>query len=148
VISFAASKDGEPLKGIRAENFELPLGEGQALPKFEEIVKELEPGNTGKKEVTFPEDFLNKDLAGQTVTMEVSLHAIKEKQLPEVDDEFAKKAGGFTSVEQLKEAIRNSYVENRSQVAKSATQKELLDPSRPRPSSRFPSRWSRARLRH
>jgi trigger factor len=127
VISFAAFKDGAPLKGIRAENFELPLGEGQALPQFEEIVKGLEPGGTAKKEVTFPEDFLNKDLAGQTVTMEVSLHAIKEKQLPEVNDEFAKKAGGFTSVEQLKEAIRNSYIENRNQVAKSATQKELLD---------------------
>jgi trigger factor len=127
VISFAAYKDGEPLKGIRADNFELPLGEGQALPQFEELVKELEPGQSGEKEVTFPDDFLNKELAGQTVTMKVSLHAIKEKKLPEVDDEFAKKAGGFTSVEQLQEAIRSSYIENRKQVSKSATQKELLD---------------------
>jgi trigger factor len=127
IISFAAFKDGEPLKGIRAESFELPLGESQALPQFEDIVRELEPGQSSEKEVTFPEDFLNKELAGQTVTMKVSLHAIKEKILPEVDGEFAKKAGGFTSVEQLKEAIGNSYIENRKQVAKSATQKELID---------------------
>ncbi|MFW6323761.1 MAG: trigger factor [Desulfovibrionales bacterium] len=127
VISFQAFQDGEPVPGLKADNFDLPLGEGQALPEFEEVVKKLKTDETAEEEVTFPEDFLNKDLAGKTVTMKVTLHSIKEKKLPEVDDEFAKKAGGFQSVDQLKEAVEKSYMDSRSQIVKSAAQKKLLE---------------------
>ncbi|MFW6235250.1 MAG: trigger factor [Desulfovibrionales bacterium] len=127
VITFHTFKDGEELKDITADNFEMPIGEGQALEDFENMVKGLKPGETTEGEVTFPEDFLNKEMAGHTVTMKVTLHAIKERKLPEVDDEFAKKAGGFESVDQLREAIEKSYIESRTQVIRSATQKKLLD---------------------
>jgi len=127
-VNFAAlNEDGSAIEGIHAENFQLSLGEEQSLPAFEDIVKKMLPGEVLEEEMTFPEDFLNKDLAGKTVTMRVKLHNIKEKKLPEVDDELAQKAGGFKSVEQMREAVRSSYLESRKQLYRSAAQKDLLD---------------------
>ncbi len=128
VITFQAfDENGEPVEGIKAENFELPLGEGQSLVDFESIVKNLKTDQEGEGEVTFPEDFLNEELAGKKVTMKVKLHAIKGKKLPEVDADFAQKAGGFESVDQMKEAVEKSYLESRTQLARSQAQKQLID---------------------
>ena len=127
VITFQAEKDGKPLDEVKAENFDLPLGEGQALEVFESIVKKLKPGEIGQEDMTFPEDFMNQDLAGQTVSMRVTLKAIKTRVLPEKDDDFAKKAGGFESVDKMREAVENSYMESRKQLSRSKAQKKLLD---------------------
>ena len=126
VIDFTAYKDGEALSNLQAQSFELPLGEGQALDSFEEIVKELSPGETGKGEITFPEDFLNHDLAGSTVTMEVTLNVIKERQLPEADDQLADKLG-FNSIQEIREHIRKAMSERLEKMERSAAQKRLLD---------------------
>lgn len=123
----ALDKDGNPIEGIQAENFQLPLGEEQSLPVFEDMVKKMLPGEVLEEEMTFPEDFLNSELAGQTVTMRVKLHNIKEKKLPELDDELARNAGGFANVEQMREAVRSSYLESRKELYRSAAQKDLLD---------------------
>lgn len=125
-VSFGAYRDGEVISGIKAENFELTLGEGQALPEFEELIKTLTTGQSGEKDITFPADFINTELAGQTVTMKITLHAVKVKELPEMGDDVAKKAG-FENVEKMREAIRQSYQESRKQLYKSAAQKKLLD---------------------
>jgi trigger factor len=124
-VSFAAYRDGQPVDGIKAENFDLPLGEGQALPEFEELVKTLTVGEDGEKDVTFPEDFINEELAGKTVTMKVKLHALKERVLPEMSDEVAKKAG-FESVEKMREVIEKSYLDSRKQLSRSNAQQDLL----------------------
>lgn len=126
-ISFTAFENGEPLGDIKADNFDLPLGEGQALKEFEDIVKGLKPGEEGEGDVPFPEDFINTDLAGRTVTMKIKLHGVKKRVRPEVNDELAKKAGGFESVDQMREAIQNSYTETRKSLARSVTQKKLID---------------------
>jgi trigger factor len=126
VIDFTAYKDGEPLSDLQAKGFELPLGEGQALESFEEIVKELSPGQSGKGEVTFPEDFLNSDLAGSTVTMEVTLNVIKERKLPEADDDFADQLG-FNSIQEVRDHIQKSFSERMERMERSAAQKRLLD---------------------
>ena len=125
-VNFGAYRNGEVVAGIKAENFELPLGQAQALPEFEELIKSLTTGQSGEKDITFPADFINSDLAGQTVTMKVTLHAIKAKELPEMSDDVAKKAG-FDTVDKMREAIRQSYLENRRQLHKSTAQKKLLD---------------------
>lgn len=125
-VSFGAFRGEELVAGIKAENFDLTLGQGQALPEFEELIKTLKTGEDGQKEITFPADFINTELAGQTVTMKTKLHAIKAKQLPEMTDEVAKKAG-FADVNVMREAIRQSYMENRKQLHKSEAQKKLLD---------------------
>ncbi|RQD56936.1 trigger factor [Desulfonatronovibrio magnus] len=127
VIDFQASQGGVPVEGVKAENFQLTLGEGNALESFEEIVKGLTPGQTGEKEVTLPDDFLNPVLAGQTVDMKVTLKSIKLKKLPELDDELARKAGGFESFDQLKKVIEDSYKLSQKNLKKSDALKKAVD---------------------
>lgn len=127
VIDFQAFQDGAAMEGIAANKFELPLGEGNSLPEFEDIVIGMTPGETVEKELTFPADFINDKLAGQTVTMKVTLHAIKERKLPEVDADFAELAGGYSSVQDLRDAIEKSYLSTRKQLVKGDAQKKLLD---------------------
>lgn len=125
-VDFAAFENGEPVEGVKAESFDLALGERQALEDFEALVKTVKYGEEGEGEIRFPDDFLAKDLAGKTVTMKVKVHAIKERKLPELDDELAKTLG-LESVEKLKETIGNSYTQSRGNLNKSVAQKTLLD---------------------
>ena len=127
VIDFQAFQDGVAMEGIAANKFELPLGEGNSLPEFEDIVIGMTPGETRENALTFPTDFINDKLAGQTVSMQVTLHAIKARNLPEVDNDFAEQAGGYSSVQDLKDAIEKSYVSTRKQLVKGDAQKKLLD---------------------
>jgi trigger factor len=127
VISFTASKDGVPLPEYRGDNFELMLGENQALPQFEELIKTLTKGELKAADITMPDDFLNPELAGKAITFEVRLNGLKQKVLPELNDELAKKAGPFETVDKMREAIHGSYLESRKQLNKSQAQKKLLD---------------------
>jgi trigger factor len=127
VIDFQAFQDGVVMEGVAANKFELPLGEGNSLPEFEDIVIGMTPGDTKESELTFPADFINDKLAGQTVSMQITLHAIKVRNLPDVDDDFAELAGGYSSVQDLKDAIEKSYVSTRKQLVKGDAQKKLLD---------------------
>ncbi|OXS27720.1 MAG: trigger factor [Desulfovibrio sp. MES5] len=125
-VDFAAFDNGEPIEGVKAESFDLALGERQALEDFEALVKTVKYGEEGEGEIRFPDDFLAKDLAGKTVTMKVKVHAIKERKLPELNDELAKTLG-LESVDKLKETIANSYIQSRTNLNKSMAQKNLLD---------------------
>lgn len=126
-LSFQAFENGEPVPGVKAENFQLTLGEGQALAGFEDLVKTIPAGGQGEGEMTFPEDFINSALAGKTVNMKIAVHVIKEKILPELDDEMAKKAGNFETLARMREAITMSYKSSRQDLHKAAAQKKLLD---------------------
>ncbi|MGN0009061.1 MAG: trigger factor [Desulfovibrionaceae bacterium] len=125
-IDFSAYEDGKPIEGIAADNFEMPLGEKQALAAFEDLVKTVKLGEEKEGEVTFPADFIAPDLAGKTVTMKVKVHAIQERHLPELTDELAKEMG-FESVAKMHDAIRESYRTSRQNLNKGAAQKQLLD---------------------
>jgi len=127
VVSFNATQNGEPLPGVRAENFQLSLGENQALPDFEALVKTTMPGADNSGTLGFPADFINQELAGKTVDLNITVHVIKEKELPPIDDELAQKAGNFENLEKLKEAISRSYVQSRQQLYRATAQKKLLD---------------------
>lgn len=128
VIDFEAfDEKGAPIAGIKANDFSLNLGEGQTLGDFENLIKEMRVGEEKEGPVSFPADFFNEEFAGRTVTMKARLHALKERKLPELDDAFARKAGGFDSVEKLRENVRRSYTQSRESLAKSAAQKKLLD---------------------
>jgi len=126
-VTFEAFENGVAIPGVRAENFELTLGEGQALPEFESLVKGIRAGSEGQGELPFPADFINTELAGRTVTMKVAVHVIKERKLPPVDDELAKKAGNFENLDKMREAITLSYKKSREDLHRSAAQKKLLD---------------------
>jgi len=128
VLDFAAyDEDGKAVDGIAAENFNLPIGEGQTLEDFENLVKTLNAGEKGEGPVTFPADFFNPEFAGKTLTMKATLREIKERILPELDDEFAKKTGNMESLDKLKESIRDSYMKSKTDLHKSSAQKALLD---------------------
>ncbi len=126
VFDFKGFENGTPIEGISADNFELELGRGNALEDFESIVKTLQAGEEGEGDVTFPDDFFNKELAGKTVQMKVSLHTIKEKILPEINDELAMSAK-YPSLKDMRDSIEKSYMETKRQLHKSDSQKKLLD---------------------
>lgn len=112
VIDYEGFKDGEAFEAVgKTENYTLKLGEATILEAFD---KELEGVNTGDDKafaVTFPEDYHNKDLAGQEVSFKVTVKDILVEELPEIDDEFAKKLGPFEALDDLKAAIQKNLAE-------------------------------------
>ena len=124
-VSFGAYQDDKIVEGIQAENFDLVLGSNQALPGFEDLLRTMTTGESGETDITFPEDFINENLAGQTVTMKAKLHAIKERITPKMSDSVAQKAG-FKDVETMRKGIHESYASQRKEMNKSAAQSQLL----------------------
>ena len=109
VIDFKGTlEDGSEIEGGSAQNFELRLGSGQFIPGFEEQVVGMKKGETKTIEVTFPEDYPNKDLAGKKAKFEVTLHTIKEKENIAIDDELAKKMlqKEDATLDELKEEVK------------------------------------------
>src|SRR5699024_10234975 len=90
VSDFEGFTDGEPFEGAKTENHSLEIGSGQFIPGFEEQLVGEKSGEEMEVELTFPEDYLEESLAGKEATFKVSIHEIKQKELPELDDEFAK----------------------------------------------------------
>ncbi len=90
VIDFEGKKDGVAFEGGSANGFSLNIGSGQFIPGFEEGVIGMKKGETKELNLTFPKDYGSKDLAGKDVVFKVTLHEIKEKIKPEINDEFAK----------------------------------------------------------
>ncbi len=127
-IDFSAFDDeGKPVPGIKAENMQMPLGDRQALEDFEALVKTVRVGEEKEGKITFPEDFVNPDFVGKTLTMKVKLHSIEQRNLPELDAEFAKKAGNFESLEKMRETVRESYMKTRADLCRSSGQQRMLE---------------------
>ncbi|SDH76538.1 trigger factor [Alteribacillus bidgolensis] len=90
VLDFEGFVDGEAFEGGQAENYSLEIGSGQFIPGFEEQLVGTKAGEEKDVTVTFPEEYHSEDLAGKEATFKVKVHDIKRKELPELDDEFAK----------------------------------------------------------
>ncbi len=128
VVDFEAFDDkGKSIPGIKAENFQITLGEGQTIEDFEKLIRNLLPGENKEAPCSFPADFFNPEFAGKTMTMKAALKGIKQKKLPELDEAFAKKAGNFESMDKLRESVRESYIRSRADLNKSEAQKQILD---------------------
>jgi trigger factor len=107
VIDFEGFVDGEDFEGGASENYSLELGSNSFIPGFEEQLVGLEAGAEKEVEVTFPEEYHAAELAGKPAVFKVKLHEIKTKQLPELDDEFAKDADEeVETLAELKEKTR------------------------------------------
>jgi trigger factor len=91
------------------------------------MVKRTAPGESVEEVVTLPEDLPDEKLAGKTVNMRITVHSIRGKNIPALDDELAQKAGGFESLADMRQAVEKSYLESRRELYKSAAQKKLLD---------------------
>jgi trigger factor len=118
---------GEAVPGVSGEAFVLSLGENQVIPDFEALARTVALGDSGEGVVKFPDDYGNKDLAGKAVTVKITVKALEQRILPEVDDEFAKKAGGFDSVAAMRDSVRASYMRSRADMAKAKAQSILLE---------------------
>ncbi len=106
VIDFVGSVDGEPFEGGDARGFLLELGSGRLIPGFEEQLEGSAAGDERQVEVTFPDDYQADHLAGKAAVFAVSVKEVKEKRLPELDDELAIEAGGYDSLDELTEDLR------------------------------------------
>jgi len=106
LIDFQGFKDGNPFAGApKTENFTLKVGSGPVLKEFDQQLIGMAAGDTREFPITFPPDYANPDLAGQSLQFRVTLSEIREEILPEIDDEFAQRAGRFKTLEDLKQGI-------------------------------------------
>ena len=110
-INFLGTIDGIAFEGGAAENFDLTLGSGQFIPGFEEQVVGMNVGEDKDVNVTFPEDYNAKELAGKAAVFAVKLNKLSVKNVPAIDDELAKDASEFETLEELKADIRAKKLE-------------------------------------
>jgi trigger factor len=111
VMDFVGSVDGEPFEGGDARGFLLELGSGRLIEGFEEQLEGSAADDERTVEVTFPEDYQAEHLAGKDASFAVMVKEIKEKRLPELDDELAVEAGGYDTLDELREEIANKIRE-------------------------------------
>ena len=121
-IDFEGFVDGVAFEGGKAEGHELEIGSGAFIPGFEEQLVGMEIDGEKEIKVTFPEEYFSKDLAGKDATFKVKLHEIKKKELPELDDEFAKDVSEFDTLDELKKSIKEKLTKNNEQREKYETE--------------------------
>ena len=124
-IDFEGFVDGVAFDGGKGENYPLELGSGSFIPGFEEQVAGKNIGEEFDVNVTFPEQYA-EELAGKDAVFKVTIHEIKAKELPELDDEFAKDAD-FDTLDELKEDIKKNISERKSEEAKRDYEDQLLE---------------------
>ncbi|NEU29808.1 trigger factor [bacterium LRH843] len=118
VLDFEGFVDGEAFEGGKAENYSLEIGSNQFIPGFEDQLVGLKSGEEKDVEVSFPEEYHAKELAGKPATFKVKIHDIKRKELPALDDEFAKDANEeVDSLEALKTEIKSKLKDAKEQEA-------------------------------
>ncbi len=118
VIDFEGFVDGKAFEGGKGENYSLEIGSGSFIPGFEDQVIGMKIDEEKDINVKFPEDYFSKDLAGCDATFKVKVHEIKKKELPELDDEFAKDVSEFDTLEELKNSIKQRLINENVQKAK------------------------------
>ena len=125
VIDFEGFDNGVAFDGGKGENFDLKLGSGSFVPGFEEQLVGLKAGEEKDLDITFPEDY-HADLAGKAVVFHVKVNEVKEKELPVMDDEFAKDVSEFDTLEELKDNIRSNITAEREETARRDFEDELM----------------------
>lgn len=123
IIDYKGMIDGVPFDGGTAEKQDLVIGSGQFIPGFEEQLVGKNIGEELEVKVTFPENYHIVELAGQDAVFEVTIHEIKEKEIPQLDDEFAKDVSEFDTLDDLK----NNIKEDLERDAKNRAEQELRD---------------------
>ena len=126
-IDFTGRVDGEPFEGGSARGHELELGEGRLVPGFEEQLEGARAGSDVTVRVTFPEDYGNRALAGREAAFDVHVMSIRRRELPALDDEFAKDLGEFESLAALRERIQADLASGAERRARAALERSVLD---------------------
>ena len=127
VIDFEGFCDGEAFDGGKGENFELALGSGQFIPGFEDQIVGHETGEEFEINVKFPEEYQAENLKGKDATFKIKLHEIKRKELPVLDDEFAKDVSEFDTLDAYKQSIREKLQNDREKSAEADVENQILE---------------------
>ena len=126
-LDFEGFVDGVAFEGGKGEKFDLELGSGMFIPGFEEQLEGKNVGDECDVNVTFPEEYNEKSLAGKPAVFKCKINEIKENQKPELDDEFAKDVSEFDTIAELKADIEKKMVEEKSANADNAFQERVMD---------------------
>ncbi|HIQ59805.1 MAG TPA: trigger factor [Candidatus Merdivicinus intestinavium] len=127
VIDFEGFMDGVAFEGGKGEKFSLTLGSGQFIPGFEDQVVGHSTGEEFDINVTFPEEYHAENLKGKPAVFKIKLHEINAKELPEADDEFAKDASEFDTLDELKADIRKKLEDANERTASNEFENKLID---------------------
>lgn len=127
LIDFEGFKDDVAFEGGKAEDFTLSLGSGQFIPGFEEAVVGHNAGEQFDINVTFPEDYQAKELAGAPVVFKINLKSISKKELPELDDEMIKDSTEFDTVDEFKADVNKKLEEAAEKEADAVVEEKLFD---------------------
>jgi trigger factor len=127
IIDFEGFVDGEAFEGGQADNYQLEVGSGTFIPGFEDQVIGLKQGEEKDVEVTFPEEYHATELAGKLAVFKVKVNEIKRKNLPELDDEFAKDVSEFDTLDELKADLRNKLEEKAKEEAENFKKESLIE---------------------
>ena len=120
VIDFEGFVNGVAFEGGKAEKHELEIGSNTFIPGFEDQVIGMKINEEKDINVKFPDEYFSKDLAGKDATFKVKLHEIKVKELPKIDDEFAKDVSEFDTLKDLKSSIKQKIIDEKNNSAKYA----------------------------
>ncbi len=126
VIDYTGTVDGVEFEGGKAENYELQLGSNTFIPGFEDQVIGMKAEETRDINVKFPEEYFSKDLAGKDAIFKVVLHEIKTKELPKIDDEFAKDVSEFDTLEELKKDIKEKKEKQNEEKSKAELEEKAV----------------------
>jgi len=127
LIDYAGFVGDEQFEGGTAERQPLTLGSGTFIPGFEEQLIGVAAGEEREVKVTFPEEYHSEDLAGKEAVFKCKVHEIKETELPEIDDDFAKDVSEFDTLEELKDQIREKLEKNAAEKAEYETKNAVLE---------------------
>mgnify|MGYP000215842374 CR=1 FL=1 len=122
ILDFEGFVDGEAFEGGKAEGYELEIGSNTFIPGFEDQIVGMKAGEEKDVKVKFPDEYFSKDLAGKDATFKVKVNEIKKKELPELDDEFAKDVSEFDTLKELKASIKEKLEKENEERTKYETQ--------------------------
>lgn len=127
IIDFAGTVDGEPFSGGEGKGYPLEVGSNSFIPGFEDQLVGLSKGDSTDVEVTFPEDYFVKDLAGKEAIFKVNIQDVKRKELPELNDEYVASKTDFKTVEELRANYKERMQKTAEANAKAEYEHELID---------------------
>ena len=127
VIDFEGFIDGEAFEGGKGENYPLTIGSHSFIDNFEDQIIGMNIGDEKEINVTFPEDYHAKELKGKPATFKVSVKEIKEKQLPDIDDDFAQDVSDFDTLDEYKADLKKKIAERKEAEAKKQKETEAIE---------------------
>jgi len=125
MVQYEGFRDGQPVKGVKADSYPIDLGGSNLMPEFEAGLLGMRAGEEKDLDINFPEDYPDKDIAGKSILFKVLVKEIKERRLPDVTDEFAKDVG-FENVDGLTAEVRKELKKERESQRKNGITQQIV----------------------